>query len=124
MLLLIKTLILYFLSRVNTSLIAACNEGNKCSEMGIRAIGMDGVPRAVGSYFVLTTDKEPYCRKFHLILTLFDHQKQFGLVMGKAQGLHRLLCQFFSIKIMSWTTVLSQLLLCLVTATVTLYFTV
>lgn len=29
--------------------------------MGIRAAGVDGSPRAKGAYFVLTTDKEPYC---------------------------------------------------------------
>ncbi|KAJ8733859.1 hypothetical protein PYW07_014410 [Mythimna separata] len=46
---------------VNTSLQAACDRVDSCSEMGIRAIGIGGVPRANGPYFVMTTDREPYC---------------------------------------------------------------
>lgn len=55
---------------MNASLEAACDRVGSCSEMGVRAVGMDGVPRAKGPYFVLTTDKEPYCRKFILISDL------------------------------------------------------
>ncbi|XP_068628844.1 pancreatic triacylglycerol lipase-like [Battus philenor] len=46
---------------VNATLEAACNRAASCSEMGIRAIGGAGTPKARGAYFVLTTEREPYC---------------------------------------------------------------
>ncbi|XP_059049551.1 pancreatic triacylglycerol lipase-like [Achroia grisella] len=47
---------------VNASLKALCDKQGSCAEMGIMAAGGDqGLPRAKGPYFVLTTDKEPYC---------------------------------------------------------------
>ncbi|XP_063837607.1 pancreatic triacylglycerol lipase-like isoform X1 [Ostrinia nubilalis] len=46
---------------VNSSLVAACDRQASCSEMGINAVGGSGRLRAAGTYFVLTTDKEPYC---------------------------------------------------------------
>ncbi|KAF9815021.1 hypothetical protein SFRURICE_010579 [Spodoptera frugiperda] len=46
---------------VNASLKAACDRVGSCSEMGIRAVGEGRLPRATGAYFVLTTDKDPYC---------------------------------------------------------------
>ncbi|XP_014360517.2 pancreatic triacylglycerol lipase [Papilio machaon] len=46
---------------VNASIVAACDRVGACSEMGIRAIGGSGLPRATGAYFVLTTATEPYC---------------------------------------------------------------
>ncbi|KPJ13766.1 Pancreatic triacylglycerol lipase [Papilio machaon] len=46
---------------VNASIVAACDRVGACSEMGIRAIGGNGLPRATGAYFVLTTATEPYC---------------------------------------------------------------
>ncbi|XP_026726325.1 pancreatic triacylglycerol lipase-like isoform X1 [Trichoplusia ni] len=46
---------------VNASLKSICDRSGSCSEMGIRAVGGSDTPRARGPYFVLTTDKEPYC---------------------------------------------------------------
>ncbi|KAF9407926.1 hypothetical protein HW555_012220 [Spodoptera exigua] len=46
---------------VNASLEAPCDRVGSCSEMGIRAVGEGRLPRAAGAYFVLTTDKDPYC---------------------------------------------------------------
>ncbi|XP_060810317.1 pancreatic triacylglycerol lipase [Amyelois transitella] len=46
---------------VNASLKALCNRDGSCAEMGIKAAGGYGLPRANGPYFVLTTEKEPYC---------------------------------------------------------------
>lgn len=47
---------------VNSSLVAACDRRGSCAEMGINAVGgTDNLPRAKGAYFVLTTEKEPYC---------------------------------------------------------------
>ncbi|XP_049698090.2 pancreatic triacylglycerol lipase isoform X1 [Helicoverpa armigera] len=69
---------------VNASLKAACDRTGSCSEMGIRAAGLDGLPRARGQYFVLTTDKEPYCpseweRRHPLPELLMDLRKGFLL---------------------------------------------
>ncbi|XP_046967186.1 pancreatic triacylglycerol lipase-like [Vanessa cardui] len=48
---------------VNASLLAACNRlTSPCSVMGIQAVGGSGQPRARGGYFVLTSEKEPYCQ--------------------------------------------------------------
>lgn len=60
---LFEVLIQYFPYSVNASLEAACDRVGSCSEMGINAVGINGMPRANGPYFVLTTDKKPYCRK-------------------------------------------------------------
>ncbi|XP_062528666.1 pancreatic triacylglycerol lipase isoform X2 [Bombyx mori] len=46
---------------VNASIRATCDNIGSCSEMGIKAVGAIGYRRAKGPYFVLTTDKEPYC---------------------------------------------------------------
>ncbi|XP_049887143.1 pancreatic triacylglycerol lipase-like [Pectinophora gossypiella] len=46
---------------VNTSLTAACDKISSCVDMGINAIGGNCRPRAKGAYFVLTTEKQPYC---------------------------------------------------------------
>ncbi|CAH2262152.1 jg26807 [Pararge aegeria aegeria] len=46
---------------VNASLIAACFKYSSCSVMGINAVGDSREPRANGAYFVLTTEKDPYC---------------------------------------------------------------
>ncbi|XP_030029758.1 lipase member I isoform X2 [Manduca sexta] len=46
---------------VNASIRATCDKRGSCSEMGIRAVGLNGLPRAHGTYFTLTTEKEPYC---------------------------------------------------------------
>ncbi|CAG9576066.1 unnamed protein product [Danaus chrysippus] len=43
---------------VNASILAACDRAAPCSEMGIRA---DQKRIYKGAYFVLTTEKEPYC---------------------------------------------------------------
>ncbi|RVE44814.1 hypothetical protein evm_010527 [Chilo suppressalis] len=46
---------------VNSSLVAACDRRGSCAEMGINAVGRDGIMRASGQYFVLTTEQPPYC---------------------------------------------------------------
>ncbi|XP_045761420.1 pancreatic triacylglycerol lipase-like [Maniola jurtina] len=46
---------------VNASLTAACERYSSCSVMGINAVGDSRQPRATGAYFVLTTEKVPYC---------------------------------------------------------------
>ncbi|XP_045530106.1 pancreatic triacylglycerol lipase-like [Pieris brassicae] len=46
---------------VNSSLVAACDRQASCAEMGINAIGGVSGPKAKGPYFVLTTEREPYC---------------------------------------------------------------
>ncbi|XP_026764696.2 pancreatic triacylglycerol lipase-like [Galleria mellonella] len=46
---------------VNASLKALCDREGSCVEMGINAVGGAGLPRAQGPYFVLTTEKAPYC---------------------------------------------------------------
>ncbi|CAK1548619.1 unnamed protein product [Leptosia nina] len=46
---------------VNASLVAACDRHASCAEMGINAVGSDRRQKARGAYFVLTTEKEPYC---------------------------------------------------------------
>ncbi|XP_026323366.1 pancreatic triacylglycerol lipase-like [Hyposmocoma kahamanoa] len=46
---------------VNTSLEAACDRQGSCAEMGVRAVGGNGLPKASGPYFALTTEKQPYC---------------------------------------------------------------
>jgi hypothetical protein len=45
---------------------AACKRGD-CAEMGIYASGGDSHIRAIGPYFVMTTTKPPYCRKYPFI---------------------------------------------------------
>ncbi|XP_072935712.1 pancreatic triacylglycerol lipase-like [Epargyreus clarus] len=45
----------------NASIVAACDRAGSCAQMGISAAGGRGYSRARGPYFVLTTDKEPYC---------------------------------------------------------------
>ncbi|XP_045451137.1 pancreatic triacylglycerol lipase-like [Melitaea cinxia] len=48
---------------VNASLQAACSKTSSlCSVMGIQAMGNSTQPRAKGGYFVLTSEKQPYCR--------------------------------------------------------------
>ncbi|XP_063372974.1 phospholipase A1-like [Cydia amplana] len=46
---------------VESCLRAACDFTGSCSEMGIKAIGGKDLPRAQGPYFVLTTERVPYC---------------------------------------------------------------
>ncbi|KAI8430108.1 hypothetical protein MSG28_000524 [Choristoneura fumiferana] len=46
---------------VNDSLKASCDRIGSCSEMGIKACGGGAMPGALGPYFVLTTEKVPYC---------------------------------------------------------------
>ncbi|XP_050665777.1 pancreatic triacylglycerol lipase-like isoform X2 [Leptidea sinapis] len=46
---------------VNASLVAACDLQGSCAEMGINAVGANHTKQAKGAYFVLTTEKEPYC---------------------------------------------------------------
>ncbi|XP_023947933.1 pancreatic triacylglycerol lipase [Bicyclus anynana] len=46
---------------VNASLIAACRRFSSCSVMGINAVGDARETRANGAYFVLTTERNPYC---------------------------------------------------------------
>ncbi|CAH2068945.1 unnamed protein product, partial [Iphiclides podalirius] len=69
---------------VNASLEAACDRIASCSEMGISAVGGNGLPRAKGTYFVLTTEREPYCptewqRRHPLPELLWDLRKGFRL---------------------------------------------
>ncbi|CAH0722830.1 unnamed protein product, partial [Brenthis ino] len=48
---------------VNASLLAPCNRLiSPCSVMGIKAVGGSGLRRANGPYFVLTSEKQPYCQ--------------------------------------------------------------
>ncbi|KAI8430110.1 hypothetical protein MSG28_000524, partial [Choristoneura fumiferana] len=48
---------------VNDSLKASCDRIGSCSEMGIKACGGGAMPGALGPYFVLTTEKVPYCHQ-------------------------------------------------------------
>ncbi|CAH2099638.1 unnamed protein product [Euphydryas editha] len=48
---------------VNASLQATCpRTSSLCSVMGIQAMGDSTQPRAKGKYFVITSEKQPYCR--------------------------------------------------------------
>ncbi|XP_050553608.1 uncharacterized protein LOC118262291 [Spodoptera frugiperda] len=73
---------------VNASLKAACDRVGSCSEMGIRAVGEGRLPRATGAYFVLTTDKDPYCPD---LLSPLDYDFRWYLtdtLFGRGQCSH------------------------------------
>ena len=47
--------------------------------MGIRSVGGRGLRRADGAYFVLTSEKQPYCRKYFLASRCFPHILGVGI---------------------------------------------